>query len=94
MIFKLIISKIFYLFNVRSPKPAFSKEFFRNKKAFLIIGLMMILQLILTYFPFMQRYFYTEGLSIVEWLIAAGIGMIVLLVTEADKFIRMKWSSK
>lgn len=90
----LVISKIFYLFNIRTPKPAFSKESFRNKKAFLIIGIMIILQLILTYVPFMQRYFYTEGLSILEWLVATGIGFIVLLVTEIDKLIRTKFFNK
>lgn len=86
----IVISKIFYLFNIRTPKPAFSKESLRNKKAFLIIGIMMILQLILTYVPFMQRYFYTEGLTIFEWLVAVGIGFIVLIVTEVDKFVRTK----
>ncbi|WP_423189049.1 HAD-IC family P-type ATPase [Alkalibacterium sp. f15] len=86
----MVMSKIFYLFNIRTRKLAFSKEFFSNKKAFLIIGVMLILQLILTYVPFMQRYFYTEGLNSLEWLIAVGVGIIVLLVAETDKFIRLK----
>ncbi|GEL67180.1 HAD-IC family P-type ATPase [Marinilactibacillus psychrotolerans] len=88
----IVISKIFYLFNVRTHALAFSKEFFTNKKAFLIIGVMILLQLILTYVPFFQEFFYTEGLTIVEWLIAIGVGVIVLIIAEIDKIIRMKVS--
>ncbi|SFC57223.1 potassium and/or sodium efflux P-type ATPase [Alkalibacterium subtropicum] len=90
----MVMSKIFYLFNIRTRKPAFSKEFFSNKMAFVIIGIMLVLQLILTYVPFMQRYFYTEGLDVLEWLIAIGVGIIVLIVTEADKLIRLKVLNK
>lgn len=41
----IVISKIFYLFNIRNPALAFSKVFFTNQKAFLIIGIMILLQL-------------------------------------------------
>lgn len=86
----IVISKIFYLFNVRTHALAFSKEFFTNKKAFLIIGVMILLQLMLTYVPFFQEFFYTEGLTIVEWLISIAVGAIILIVVEIDKFIRIK----
>lgn len=86
----IVISKIFYLFNVRTHALAFSKEFFTNKKAFLIIGVMIVLQLMLTYVPFFQEFFYTESLTIVEWLIAIAVGVIVLIIAEIDKIIRMK----
>ncbi|GEK89446.1 ATPase, P-type (transporting), HAD superfamily, subfamily IC [Alkalibacterium putridalgicola] len=90
----MVMSKIFYLFNIRTRKPAFSKDFFSNKMAFVIIGIMLVLQLILTYVPFMQRYFYTAGLDPLEWMIAIGVGLIVLIVTEADKLIRLKVLNK
>lgn len=86
----LVVSKIFYLFNIRTRKPVFSREFFSNTIAFGIIGIMIILQCILTYVPIMQRYFYTEGLHISQWLIVVGLGAIVLIVTEADKLFRSK----
>lgn len=85
----IVISKIFYLFNVRTHALAFSKEFFTNKKAFLIIGVMIVLQLMLTYVPFFQEFFYTESLTIVEWVIAIAVGVIVLIIAEIDKIIRM-----
>ncbi|UQS85126.1 HAD-IC family P-type ATPase [Apilactobacillus apisilvae] len=84
----VVFSKIFYLFNIRTNNLALSKDFFSNQKAFLIIGLMIILQLILTYVPFMQSYFYTANISWFDWLIIVCSGIIVLIVAEIDKFIR------
>ena len=51
---------------------------------------MLLLQLILTYVPFMQEVFYTEPLTLNEWLAAILCGMFVLVITEIDKFIRLK----
>lgn len=90
MVNTLIIGKIFYLFNIRTPKLALSKELFSNPKAFLFVGLMIILQLILTYVPFMQEIFSTGAIGLHEWLLAIGAGAIVLVITEIDKLIRLR----
>ena len=90
MINIVVLSKIFYLFNIRTTAPAFSKSFFTNPKAFWIIGIMIILQLILTYVPFMQTIFYTEDLSVLGWMISIVSGIVILLITEFDKYIRLK----
>lgn len=94
MVNTVVLSKVFYLFNIRTSESAFSKAFFTNPKAFLIIGVMIILQLLLTYVPFMQGAFSTESISMVGWSIAIGAGIIVLLVAELDKFIRTKNSTR
>ncbi|TPR17771.1 HAD-IC family P-type ATPase [Apilactobacillus timberlakei] len=85
----VVFGKIFYLFNIRTSKPAISKELFTNMKAFWIIGLMIVLQLILTYIPFMQSYFYTANISLLDWLIVIASGAVVLIVAEFGKMIRM-----
>lgn len=85
----IVMCKIFYLFNIRSAKPAFSKDFFSNPMAFIIIGIMLVLQVILTYVPFMQAAFHTEGLTPVEWGVTILAGLCVLLVAEFDKGIRI-----
>lgn len=90
----IVVSKIFYLFNIRTSKFALSKEFFSNKPAFLIIGIMMLLQIILTYVPFMQQAFHTAPMSIVEWGITILAGILILVITEIDKGIRLKRSQK
>ncbi|GAA6237116.1 HAD-IC family P-type ATPase [Apilactobacillus micheneri] len=86
----VVFGKIFYLFNIRTSKPAISKELFTNMKAFWIIGLMIVLQLILTYVPFMQSYFYTANISLLDWLIIIVSGAVTLIVAEIGKMIRMR----
>lgn len=90
MINIVVLSKIFYLFNIRTKAPLFSKNFFTNPKAFVIIGVMLLLQLMLTYLPIMQTWFYTGALSPLEWGIALTAGVIILAITECDKLIRLK----
>ncbi|MGG5317500.1 HAD-IC family P-type ATPase [Enterococcus sp. AZ072] len=82
----IVISKIFYLFNIRTSQYALSKEFFTNKKAFVIIAIMIGLQLILTYVPFMQQAFHTAPMSLVEWGVSLLAGMLILIITEFDKW--------
>ena len=90
MVNTLILGKIFYLFNIRTPKLALSKELFSNSKVFVFVGLMLLLQLFLTYVPFMQKIFYTGNIGLVEWSMAIVAGAVVLLITEIDKMIRLK----
>nr|WP_234032623.1 HAD-IC family P-type ATPase [Companilactobacillus bobalius] len=90
MVNTLIIGKIFYLFNIRTPKLALSKELFSNSKVFVFVGLMLLLQLFLTYTPFMQEIFSTGPITSLEWGLAVAAGAIVLVVTEIDKMIRIK----
>ena len=93
----IILGKIFYLFNIRTSAPALSKQFFKNPMAFVVSGLMMLLQFSITYVPFMQDVFRTAGMSWLEWGVAVGAGVITLVVTEADKLVRLayrKWAHK
>ena len=90
MVNTLIIGKIFYLFNIRTPKLALSKELFSNSKVFVFVGLMLVLQLLFTYVPFMQDIFYTGSIGLHEWVLAIMAGAVVLIITEIDKMIRLK----
>lgn len=89
MINIVVLSKIFYLFNIRTSQPLFSKSFFTNPKAFYIIAFMLFLQWCLTYLPFMQRVFYTDRLSWSAWLVAFCASALVLVITELDKYFRL-----
>lgn len=86
----VVLSKIFYLFNIRTSQPVLSASFFTNPKAFWIIGIMLVLQLLLTYVPFMQAAFHTANMSLTGWAIALVSGFIILVITEIDKLIRIK----
>jgi potassium/sodium efflux P-type ATPase len=89
----IIFGKIFYLFNIRTEAPALSRYFWTNPMAFGAIGAMIVLQLLFTYVPFMQGVFSTAGLSAQHWLIVIATGVIVLVVTELDKYRRI-WQQK
>lgn len=89
MINIVVMSKIFYLFNIRTNQLVISKSFFSNPKAFLIILIMIILQGILTYVPFMQSIFYTDSIPMLAWGISIISGLIILVTTEIDKIIRL-----
>lgn len=90
MVNVIVMCKIFYLFNIRTAKTVFSKEFFSNPMAFNIIGIMLALQFVLTYVPFMQVAFHTEELTALEWGVTVFAGICVLFVTEIDKVIRIQ----
>ncbi|MHA8137612.1 HAD-IC family P-type ATPase [Lactobacillaceae bacterium Scapto_B20] len=86
----IVFGKIFYLFNIRTSEPLFSKALFSNPKAYLIIGLMIALQFMLTYVPFMQESFKTASIPATGWLLSIVAGIVVLSVTEIDKMISKK----
>lgn len=81
----IVVGKIFYLFNIRTPKPALSRDIFRNPMAFVIIAVLLVLQAGITYLPFMQTIFSTANLAWNLWLIPVVAGIVVLIVTELDK---------
>ncbi|MFH5810592.1 HAD-IC family P-type ATPase [Companilactobacillus sp. FL22-1] len=87
----IIFGKIFYLFNLRNNHPVISKYFFQNKMAFYIIGILIVLQLGIIYLPFMQDIFHTTNVNFYYgWLIPIMAGLVVLIITEIGKFIRIR----
>lgn len=47
----------------------------------------MMLQRSFTYLPPMQQLFATHGLSLIELLIVAGVGVSVLMLLELEKMV-------
>ncbi|WP_119326316.1 HAD-IC family P-type ATPase [Companilactobacillus musae] len=87
----IIFGKIFYLFNLRNDHPVVSKYFFQNKMAFLIVGILIVLQLGIIYLPFMQSIFETTNINFYYgWFIPILAGIIVLVITELGKLIRFR----
>lgn len=85
----IIMGKIFYLFNIRTPHLAFGRHFFSNPMAFVMIGLLLVLQMFLVYQPFMQGVFKTADMNLMQWGIVVAAGFVTLVVTELDKMIRI-----
>ncbi|MFT8460276.1 MAG: HAD-IC family P-type ATPase [Liquorilactobacillus ghanensis] len=86
----IIFGKIFYLFNLRTRQLVFSRSFFKNKMAFVIIGVLLLLQLVIIYLPFMQDVFYTTDPGLLwGWGVPLIAGIIVLIVTEINKMFKL-----
>ena len=85
----LVVCQVFYLFNVRvlgefSLKP---RIIFSNRAAWICIAVLILLQLVFTYAPFMNAWFESVPLQWHHWLLCIGIGIAVMLIVELDKFI-------
>ena len=84
----IVLCQGFHLFNSRSiRKPVWALNFFSNKAVFVVIGLMVLLQLAVTYLPFMNTVFGTAPLGWKYWIAPILLGAAVFVVVEIEKFV-------
>jgi len=82
----IVASQIGNVFACRTDKGSvFSAGFFKNRLVLFGIGAEILLILLLTYTPFMQRVFGLSPLSIAEWMFLLSFPVIVLLFEEIRK---------
>lgn len=85
----LVAGQVFYLFNSRY-LTAGSLSFegiFGNKMVLYAGAALLVLQLGLTYLPFMQNWFETQPLKLYHWGILTVSGILVFLLVELEKYI-------
>jgi len=90
----IVITQMFHLFNARSTNFAFNKDFFSNKVVFIVSGLLIVLQLAVTYLPFMNNIMGTHALEPYMWLYPIGLGIIVFILVEIEKAVVRKMGIK
>ncbi len=84
----IILCQMFHLFNNRSlRRSAFCCGLFTNKAIFVVGAIMIVLQLSITYLPFMNRIFGTAPLPAVDWLYPFALGAAIFAVVEIEKWI-------
>ncbi|AZQ65217.1 cation-transporting P-type ATPase [Flammeovirga pectinis] len=87
----IVFGELFYLFNSRSLHHSpFKLGFFSNKWLIGGVMIMISLQLLLTYAPFMNTLFGTTPIDSKAWGLIIGISTILFLLVELEKFIRNK----
>ena len=75
--------QIFYLFACRSLRRSlFTYNPFGNPIILLGVGVVVVLQLLFTYAPFMQVAFGTASISGAEWAVIAGIGLGTMVLMD------------
>ncbi|MGK7379589.1 cation-transporting P-type ATPase [Planococcus sp. 1R117A] len=88
----LVISQLLYLFNCRSEKGfALNRNFFSNKAAFLVSGILIAVQLAVTYVPFMNVLLGTAPLALEYWTWPLLIGVSVFVTVELEKWVVRKF---
>ncbi len=83
-----VIVELFYLFNCRSlTRSYFSLPQFSNHWVLGGVAIMIVLQLLYTYLPFMNTAFQSAPLEAWMWLPIVGLGLITFFIVEIEKAI-------
>ncbi len=88
----LVFFEIFYLFSSRYfLRSVFSREgLLGNPYVLYASGMLILLQLLFTYAPFMQTLFATEPIEPEEWVVILLVSSSVLFLVELEKLILRK----
>jgi cation-transporting P-type ATPase F len=78
-----------YLFGCRSLKHSiFRIGFFRNPLALAGATAMILLQLLFTYLPLMNRLFHSTPLNAWSWVLISAVALLSFAAVELEKWIR------
>ncbi len=84
-----IVMELFYLFNCRSlSKSIFQLGVFTNKWVFGGVITMLVLQVVYTYLPIMNRLFHSTSIGQDSWVRIVLAGISTYVIVEAEKTLR------
>ncbi len=84
-----VIMELFYLFNCRSlNRSVFQLGFFSNMWVFAGVTSMLLLQVVYTYLPLMNRLFQSSAITAASWGRILVAGLVAYLVVELEKRVR------
>jgi Ca2+-transporting ATPase len=83
----LVFFQLFNVFNARFLRRSAFHLLWSNRWLWLAIGVSLVLQIAVVYIPLLQEAFSTVPLTVVDWLVCAGVGSSVLWLSEVKKFI-------
>jgi P-type Ca2+ transporter type 2C len=92
MVFSVLcFSQLWHVLAIRRETTSFFRTSIINNKSMLAaISVTMLLQLAIIYLPFLNVFFHTEPLSVVELLSCIGISFLIVVAVEIDKLIKKK----
>ncbi|MBU0908503.1 MAG: cation-transporting P-type ATPase [Proteobacteria bacterium] len=81
-----VVMELFYLFNCRSlTKSIFQLGFFSNMWVFGGVAVMLLVQIVYTYLPVMNRLFQSAPIGLDSWARITTAGVITFLIVETEK---------
>ena len=87
----VVMIEIFYLLNCRSlTQSMFQIGLWSNRWVIIGIGIMIALQLLFTYAPFMNVLFSSAPISLSMWLDILAFGVLAYIVVEIEKWLRRR----
>jgi Ca2+-transporting ATPase len=87
----LCLSQLGHVLAIRSENQSlFSIGAFSNKPLIVAVLLALLLQLLITYIPFLQPIFQTESLTINEFVLVVAASSIVFFAVEIEKLVSRK----
>ncbi len=83
----LVVMEMFYLFSVRflNTSALSLKAMLGTRPVLIAIGAVTLLQFVFTYAPFMEAFFDTRPIGLVQGLMIAAVGPVLLLLLEIEK---------
>lgn len=84
----LAFSSILHVFNVRSEDSIFEVDMHRNKTLFEMAMLALAITAVIALVPFLQNLFGLVAISLNHWIIAVGLSLVPVIITELIKFHR------
>ncbi len=83
----LMMFQLFGVYSCRSRRRSAFTGFFENKWLLGTIAFSLGTQVLVIYVPVLQAAFHTTPLSMIDWLIAAGVGASLLVAMELTKLV-------
>ncbi|MBU2447599.1 MAG: HAD-IC family P-type ATPase, partial [Bacteroidetes bacterium] len=84
-----VFGELFYLFNCRSLRfSMFKIGIFSNPLLWIGVLIMILLQILFTYAPFMNRVFHSTQIDILDWIFVLITGIIIYATVGLDKLLR------
>jgi len=88
----LVTAQWFYMLNCRVTDGfSLSRGLLANKGIWVVSGVLLALQLLIVYAPFMQMLFGTEALPFRYWIITLLVGFVMFLIVEVEKVLTRRW---
>lgn len=90
-----VMVSLFYLFSCRSlTKSMFQLGVFSNLWIWVGVGSMLVLQMLFTYAPFMNRFFHSAPIGWDAWWRILLTAVVAYAIIGLEKWLRRKWASR
>jgi cation-transporting P-type ATPase F len=90
-----VIMELFYLFNCRSlSKSVFQLGFFTNMWVFGGVAAMLLVQIVYTYLPVVNKLFHSAPIELEAWVRIVAAGITAFVIVEFEKWVRVRLLAK